>query len=281
VIDAAHSVSAYWYGKHRAASLFGTGPVFGSDAALLLAWMHQGGGKELYRELVQDVLGLDVVAFFAFPMPTQPLGWFRAPVKSLDDLKRVKYRTVGLATELMQGLGAAPAQVPSGDIVTSMQTRRIDAFEFNNPSSDRQLGAADVARHYVLGSYHHANEFFEILFSKRKFESLASEQQAILEHAAEAASTANAALALDRYSRDLSALAHEDGVTVSRAPDDVLAAQLAEWDKAVERFSRDPFFKKVVDSQKGWGKRVGFYHFANAADFRRAYDHVFPGVLKG
>lgn len=278
-IDAAHSVSAYWYGKNRAASLFGTGPVFGADSAQLLGWMHYGGGKELYRELVQDVLGLDIVGFFCMPMPTQPLGWFTKKLEGLGDLARIKYRTVGLATELMRRLGVAPTQVPSGDIVTSMQTRRIDAFEFNNPTSDRQLGAQDVASHYVLGSYHQAVEFFEIIFNKRKFDGLADEQKAILEYAAEAANTANYGLAMDRYSKDLRALMAEDKIEVSRTPEAVLEAQLKQWDEMLKLLSRDPFFKKVVDSQKAWTERVGYYHFMNAADFRRAYTHYFPGKL--
>ena len=64
----------HWYDKHKAASLFGTGPVFGTNAAQLLAWIHRGGGKELYRELVQDILKLNLVGFFSNPLPTQPLG---------------------------------------------------------------------------------------------------------------------------------------------------------------------------------------------------------------
>ena len=76
IIDAAHTVTAYWYGKDKTASLFGTGPVFGANASQILAWIHYGGGKDLYAELVQDILNLNLVGFFAMPMPTQPLGWF-------------------------------------------------------------------------------------------------------------------------------------------------------------------------------------------------------------
>jgi len=105
VLDAAHTVTAYWYGKNKAASLFGTGPVFGANAAQILAWIHNGGGKELYQELVQDVLDLNLVGFFAMPMPTQPLGWFKDKIASAADMDGLKYRTVGLATDIMQGMG--------------------------------------------------------------------------------------------------------------------------------------------------------------------------------
>ncbi|MCB1808598.1 MAG: twin-arginine translocation signal domain-containing protein, partial [Candidatus Competibacteraceae bacterium] len=98
VLDAGHHVTAYWYGKNKAASLFGTGPVFGTNASQILAWIQYGGGQEMYRELIQDVLGLNLVGFFCMPMPTQPLGWFKKEITSVDDMKGLKYRTVGLAT---------------------------------------------------------------------------------------------------------------------------------------------------------------------------------------
>jgi TRAP-type mannitol/chloroaromatic compound transport system substrate-binding protein len=84
VLDAAHTVTAYWYSKNKAASLFGTGPVFGCNAAQILAWIHFGGGKELLVELQQDILKLDILSFFAMPMPTQPLGWFKFSPASIS-----------------------------------------------------------------------------------------------------------------------------------------------------------------------------------------------------
>nr|MDJ0983025.1 twin-arginine translocation signal domain-containing protein [Kiloniellales bacterium] len=154
VLDGAHSVTAYWYGKNKAASLFGTGPVFGCNAAQILAWIHFGGGKELYRELVQDILKLNLVGFFAMPMPTQPLGWFKKKVSSADDLKGLKYRTVGLATDIMQGMGLKVTQLPGGEIMPALEKGVIEAFEFNNPTADSRFGAQDVSKHYHMGSYH-------------------------------------------------------------------------------------------------------------------------------
>lgn len=280
VLDAGHQVSAYWYGKNKAASLFGTGPVFGCDATQMLAWIQSDEGKALYKELTQDILGLDIVGFFAMPMPTQPLGWFKREIKSADDMQGLKFRTVGLATEIMQGMGLKVTQLPGGEIIPALERGVIEAFEFNNPTSDRQFGAQNVSKDYMLGSYHQAAEFFEILFNKRKFESLPAELQAILEHGAEAASTANYGLALDRYSADLQGLIKEDGVKVHRTPKSVMEAQLKAWDTVLEKATKDPFFKKVVDSQKAWGERVGYYYITNAADYPLAYNHYFPGKLK-
>ena len=178
VLDAGHTVTAYWYGKHKAASLFGTGPVFGANASQILAWIHKGGGKELYRELVQDILKLNLVGFFAMPMPTQPLGWFKREIKGPDDLKGLKYRTVGLATDIMQGMGLSVAQLPGGEIVPALERGVIEAFEYNNPTSDSRFGAQDVSKIYMMGSYHQAAEFFEIIVNKGKYESLPQEHQA-------------------------------------------------------------------------------------------------------
>lgn len=279
VLDAAHTVTAYWYGKNKAASLFGTGPVFGCNASQILAWIHFGGGKDLYRELVQDVLKLDLVGFFTMPMPTQPLGWFKKHVKNVDDMQGLKYRTVGLATDIMQGMGLKVTQLPGGEIMPALEKGVIEAFEFNNPTADSQFGAQDVSKHYHMGSYHQAAEFFEIIFNKPKYESLPKEVQAILEYSAEAANTASYGYAMDRYSADLQTLINKDKVNVYRTDVSIMKAQLASWDKVLEKLNGDAFFKKVVDSQKAWSERVAFYDLTNSADYKLAYEHYFPGKL--
>jgi len=279
VLDAAHTVTAYWYGKNKTASLFGTGPVFGANAAQILAWIHYGGGKDLYAELVQDILNLDLVGFFAMPMPTQPLGWFNRHIETVEDMQGLKYRTVGLATDIMQGMGLSVTQLPGGEIVPALERGVIEAFEFNNPTADREFGAQDVSKHYHMGSYHQAAEFFEIIFNKRLFESLSPEHQAILQYAAEAANTANYGLAMDRYSADLQTLINDDGVNVYRTDPSIMAAQLDSWDTVLEDLMQDQFFAKVVESQKAWSERVAFYDLMNTADYRLAYEHYFPGKL--
>jgi len=279
VLDAGHQVTAYWYGKHKAASLFGTGPVFGQNAHHTIAWIAEGGGQALYEELVQDVLGLNLVGFFCMPMPTQPLGWFKERVQSLDDLKGLKYRTVGLATDIMTEVGLSVTQLPGGEIVPALERGVIEAFEYNNPTSDSRFGAQDVSKTYMMGSYHQAAEFFEIIFNKSKFDSLPEEHRAILKYAAEAANTANFNLAMNSYSNDLQQLINEHGVNVYRTPQDILDAQLKAWDTVLVDLEKDPFFKKVVASQKEFAHRVAFYELLNSADYRLAFEHYFPGEL--
>ena len=275
VLDGAHTVPVYWYGKHKAASLFGSGPVLGYNANHCMGWIANGGGYALYEELVQKILKLNIVGFFAMPMPTQPLGWFKKEIKSADDFKGMKYRTVGLAADLMQDMGVAVSQLPGGEIVPAMERGRIEGFEYNNPTSDRRFGAQDVAKVYMLGSHHQAMEFFEIMFNKGKFDALAKEQQAMLRYGAEAVSSANEWKAYDLYSADLQELINKDKVTVKRTPQSIFDAQIKSWDKITAKLAEDPFTKKVLDSQKAWAKRVAFYHFLNETDYRGAYEHHF------
>ena len=280
VIDAAHTVPVYWYGKHKAASLFGTGPVFGGSANTMLAWFYAGGGQELYRELTQEILGLNVYGFYGFPMPAQPFGWFKEPVTTVADLDGFKYRTVGLAADLMQRLGMSVAQLPGGEIVPAMERGVIDAFEFNNPSSDMRFGAQDVAKNYMLSSYHQASESFEFLFNRDFFDDLPEDLRAILQYGVEAVSTSNTALALDNYSADLQKLQSEHGVTVHRTSKEILDAELKAWDELIPQLEEDAYMKKVLDSQRAWVERVVFYELMNSPDYALAYDHYFPGKLK-
>jgi TRAP-type mannitol/chloroaromatic compound transport system substrate-binding protein len=278
-IDAAHTVPVYWYGKNKAASLFGTGPVFGGDANQMIAWLYHGGGQEFYRELTQDILGLNIVGFLSFGMPAQPLGWYKNEITDASQLQGLKVRTVGLAADLFQAMGAAVSQLPGGEIVPAMERGVIDGFEFNNPTSDMRFGAQDVAKNYMLASYHQASESFEYIFNRDTFESLDPDLQAILKYGVEAAHLANYALAMQQYSTDLQKLQTESGVNVKRTPDSVLAAQLEAWDKILPPLLEDPFFKKVVDSQKAWCERVVYYSLLNAPDYKLAYQHYFPNKI--
>jgi TRAP-type mannitol/chloroaromatic compound transport system substrate-binding protein len=126
-----------------------------------------------------------------------------------------------------------------------------------------------------MGSYHQAQEFFEIIFNKTKYNALPADLKAILKYAAEAASLASTALAHDQYSKDLQELITKHKVQVSRTTTDVYKGQLAAWDKITPKLEKEvDMFKEINDSFKAWSRRVGFYHFTNEADYKLAYEHV-------
>ncbi|MFZ1813118.1 MAG: TRAP transporter substrate-binding protein [Rhizobiaceae bacterium] len=275
VLDAAHYVPAYWYSKSPVASLFGTGPCFGWSSNEVLGWVYYGGGQELFDELMAS-LGLNVVSFFNSPMPAQPLGWFAKEVNTAADVKGLKYRTVGLAADVMSEMGMSVVQLPGGEIQPAMKSGLIDAAEFNNPTSDRDFGMQDVAKIYKLASFHQSQEFFECTFNKKKYDALAPELQAILKYASEAESSNFYWNNTKRYADDLVKLTTEQGVKAERTADEIMAAQLDAWDKVVERMSAgDPFFAKVIDSQKAYAKNVMGYLNLNQPDYKLAYKHYF------
>lgn len=274
-LDGGHGVTAYWFGKNKAASLFGTPPAWGWTANQQLGWIKYGGGQELYNELVQNILGLDLVGFLSGPMPTQPLGWFKAPIESPDQLKNMIYRTVGLSADLFTEMGATVKILPGGEIVPALEKGLIEGAEFNNPSSDRLLGFPDVSKDYMLQSYHQSGECFEIIFNKTRYGELAPDLQAILKYAAESSSADMSWKAMDRYSKDLEALQTEQGVKVHQTPESVLQAQLAAWDNVIAKYSADPFFAKVVESQKAWAKRVVGAQFQIEVAQAPAFKHFF------
>lgn len=275
VLDAAHYVPAYWYSKSKAASLFGTGPCFGWSSQEVLGWVHYGGGMELFNELMES-LRLNVVSFFNSPMPAQPLGWFKEEIKDASQMNGLKYRTVGLAADVLLEMGMSVVQLPGGEIQPAMKSGLIDAAEFNNPTSDRDFGMQDVSKHYHLASFHQSQEFFEVTFNKDVYQDLPSELQAILKYASEAENSNFYWHNTKRYADDLAKLRDEQGVNVYRTPDSVMAAQLKAWDIVVDRISgEDPFFAKVVESQKAYAENVMNYLNLNQPDYKLAYGHYF------
>ena len=275
VLDGAHYVTAYWYSKSKTASLFGTGPCFGWSAQELLGWIHHGGGLELFNELMGN-LGVNVVSFFNSPMPAQPLGWFKEEIKDVSQMEGLKYRTVGLAADVLLEMGMSVVQLPGGEIQPAMKSGLIDAAEFNNPTSDKDFGMQDVSKYYHLASYHQSQECFEITFNKKKFNSLSKEHQSILRYASEAENSDFYWNNTLRYADDLVSLQKDHGVNVIRTPDSVMAAQLDAWDIVVDRISKeDAFFAKVVESQKAYAKKVMKYLLLNSPDYALAYKHYF------
>ena len=277
ILDAAHGVCASSYGRHKAYPLFGSPPSFGWDAHGMLAWFYHGGGEALYRELVNDILKLNLVGFLYFPMPTQPLGWFKKEIRATGDLKDLRLRAVGLAAELFREMGAAVTILPGGEVARALESGVIDAAEYNNPSSDLMLGLADVSQCYMMGSHHQQVEHFEVIVNKTRFDALPADLKAILRCAAMAASTDQLGIAYDRYARDLGEIERR-GVNVVKTGEPVLDAQLFAWDKVIAEQSRDPFFAKVIESQKAWVKRTTRYLQINNLDstaLQAAYRHFF------
>jgi TRAP-type mannitol/chloroaromatic compound transport system substrate-binding protein len=280
-LDGGHGVLVYHYGKQTALALWGSGPGYAMDANMLLSWHKYGGGKELLEKLYASI-GANVVSFPYGPMPTQPLGWYKKPVTKADDFKGLKFRTVGISIDVFTGLGAAVNALPGGEIVAAMDRGLLDAAEFNNASSDRVLGFADVSKVCMLQSYHQNAEQFEIMFNKDKYGALPDKVKAIIANAVEAASQDMSWKAIDRYSKDYIEMQQKDNVQFYKTPDAILKRQLEVYDEVVKKkAAENPLFKEIVESQLAFAKRATQWEQDTVVNRRMAFEHYFgPNAKK-
>src|SRR3954449_10484208 len=225
------------------------------DANMLLSWHKYGGGKELLAKLY-DSVGANVVSFPYGPMATQPLGWFKKPITKAEDMKGLKYRTVGISIDVFTAMGVSVNALPGGEIVPAMDRGLLDAAEFNNMTSDRVLGFPDVSKVCMLQSFHQNAEQFEIMFNKAKFDALPAKMKAIIANAVAAASQDLVWKAIDRYSKDYVELRTKDKVNFYRTPAPVLQAQITAYDQAAAKKGEgNALFKEIEASQKVYAER--------------------------
>jgi TRAP-type mannitol/chloroaromatic compound transport system substrate-binding protein len=275
-LDGGHGVVAYHYGKNTALALWGSGPAYGMDPNMVLAWHNYGGGKALLDEIYKAI-NMDVVSYLYGPMPTQPLGWFKKPIAKVGDMQGLKFRTVGLAVDVFKELGVAVNPLPGGEIVPALDRGLIDAAEFNNATSDRLLGFPDVVKNCMLQSFHQSGEQFEILFNKSKLNALPAELRSIIDYAVQASSADMSWKAIQRNSTDYQEL-KKSGVKFYKTPDAVLKAQLDAWDKVIAAKAKEnPLFQKVLDSQKAFAQRAGQWQNDYTVDFKMAWNRYFSG----
>jgi TRAP-type mannitol/chloroaromatic compound transport system substrate-binding protein len=215
-------------------------------------------------------------------MYTQPLGWYKKPVTKVEDFQGLKFRTVGISIDVFTGMGAAVNALPGGEIVAAMDRGLLEAAEFNNATSDRILGFADVSKVYMLQSYHQNAEQLEITFNKTKFDALPDKLKAIISNGVEAASQDMQWKSIDRYSKDYIELQTKDNVKVYKTPDAILKRQLEVFDEvARKKAAENPLFKEIVESQLAFAKRAVQWEQDTVVDRKMAFLHYFgPNAKK-
>ena len=272
-LDGGHGVFVYHYGKQNALALWGSSPGFGMDANMQLAWHKYGGGKQLLAKIYESI-GANVVSFAYGPMATQPFGWFKKPITKLEDIKGMKFRTVGISVDMYTMMGAAVNALPGGEIVPALDRGLLEGAEFNNASSDRLLGFPDVSKVCMLQSYHQNAESFEILFNKTKFNELPDKLKALIEVCVEAASADMSWKAIDRYSKDYIEMQTKQNVKFYKTPDAILKKQLEVYDVIVEKKSAEnPLFKEIIASQKAFAKRAVSWDMDTNVGRRMAHNY--------
>ena len=255
-LDGAHHVPAYYYGKDHAVSLMGTGPMMGMSGQMWLSWYYYGGGQALYENLVQTKLKLNVKSFFHMPMQNQPLGWFKEEIKSPDDFKGMKFRTVGLATGIYAFAGASVISVAGADVASSLDRGVIDAAEFNNTTSDTAYGLPDVRKILMTQSYHQPSEILVIDLNRTKYDAMPKDLQSIMKWSIIGASADGEWLQLAKNSEDYAKLLAR-GIKFIKTPQSVRDNQLKAWESVVTAETKDNAeFVAILKSQRAWAERI-------------------------
>ena len=259
VIDGYHAATYYWTGKNRAAGLLSGAPggPFGMDYHDYAGWMYQGGGEELLREFYQDVLKLNVMPFAGGPAAPQPLGWFKKPIRSLADFKGLKCRQTGLAAEMFAKLGQAVVTMPGGEIAAAAQRGVIDCAEWAGGIEDLRMGLPQLFKYHYTPSMHEVTTIGEMAFNLDVWKGLTGPQQEAIRSAIKDANVTWGTKWHRQNADAMEEFAEKHGVQILRTPPDILTAQLKVWDEIVqEESAKNPFFRKVVESQRAFAAKV-------------------------
>ena len=276
VLDGAHSWSGYWVGKNKTAILFTGGPggTFGMDMIDAIGWMHHGGGIDLAQEFFQKELKLNVFWYPILPSGPQAFGWFKRPIKNLADFKGMKCRQTGMAAEVFQRMGMQTVNMPGGEIIPSAQRGVIDCAEWVGGVEDLRLGFHNVWKYHYTPGMHENVTIGEIVINGDIWKALSPTHQEIIK------SAANETFLIwwskwQRQNADaIKELQEKHGVRILRTPPDILTEFLKTWDViAKEEGAKNPFFKKVHDSQRAYAalvvpaKRFMFPPYSFAANY--------------
>jgi TRAP-type mannitol/chloroaromatic compound transport system substrate-binding protein len=256
VLDVGASPFGYILGKSLVGIPLSHGPLFGMDGTDYWAWYYDGGGMALLDEFYRDVLKMNVVGF---PVPTdypQGMGWFKKPIKNLADLKGIKYRIYGIGAETYGRLGVSVVTLPGGEIVPALERGVIEGAEWINCEEDRKIGLHNVAKHYYTPGMHEPVTGGQIIINKNVWAKLTPDLQEIIKVASVYA-TVQRNFKLNRETAEACQALIKGGTQMHRTPDEILINFLDEWEKIqAEYAAKDPFYKKVIDSQKKYAELI-------------------------
>ncbi|MGH7313845.1 MAG: TRAP transporter substrate-binding protein [Candidatus Rokuibacteriota bacterium] len=253
VIDGAHTVAYYWVGKNKTAVLFTGGPGgnFGMDVVDYLGWMYEGGGLELYQQFYRDVLKLNVVPLPAFPTGPQALGWFKRPIKNFADFKGMKCRQTGISAEIYTEMGMRVVNLPGGEILPAAERGVIDCAEWVGGVEDLRLGFHNIWKYHYTPGMHEPVTVGEILINGDIWKSLSPHHQEVIKSATMEALIRWYAKWQRQNADALNEFVEKHKVQVLKTPPDILIEFLKTWDRiAAREAEKDPFFKKVLESQR-------------------------------
>ena len=276
VLDGWHSISYYWVGKSPAAALFAGPPggPFGMDHMDWLGWLYVGGGLEMWREFYQNDLKLNVIVWPAHPSSPQALGWFKKPLRSVADFKGMKCRQTGLNAEVYAKLGQSVVNMAGGEIVPAAQRGVIDCAEWVGGVEDLRLGFQNVWKYHYTPGMHENVTIGEVVINGDVWKSLKPEHQELMKTVAAETFVIWWAKWQKQNADAIKELQEKHGVRILRTPPDILIEFLKTWDIiAKEESAKNPFFKRVLESQRQYAsvvvpaKRFYFPPYSFAANY--------------
>jgi len=259
VLDGAHAWAGYWTGKDRTSILFTGGPggTYGMDFIDAMGWMYNGGGLELYEEFYRDVLKMNVVPIPILPSGPQAFGWFKRPIRNVADMKGMKCRQTGMAGEVWKSLGFTVVNMPGGEIIPSAQRGVIDCAEWVGGVEDLRLGFHNVWKYHYSPGVHENVTIGELLINGDVWKELSPQHKEIVRSAANETFLIWWTKWQKQNAEALKELREKHGVQVLLTPPDILREFLRAWDKlAAQEEAKNPFFKKVHQSQKAYAAVV-------------------------
>jgi TRAP-type mannitol/chloroaromatic compound transport system substrate-binding protein len=261
LVDAGQWWTHYAIGKHIAGGLFSSplgGAATGLDQTSHIAWYLNGGGRPLYVEYYTKYLRADVMPFMYTADGPEALGWFKQPLKSVEDFKKLRYRiSSGFPSDVLKELGGVPMNVSSAELIPSAERGVLDAVEWINPSNDIKVGLQDVFKFYSIQGLHQAVALADIMINGKKWRELSPDLQAMIEVAMTTSILDGILYFIHENAKALIILTKEKGVTMFDAPADYAPAWIKASKKILANFeAKDEFFKKILDSQREFAKVV-------------------------
>lgn len=271
-VEACHTVPYYFYGKHPAFAL-GSAIPFGLSARQMSAWMTHGNGRKLMNEFYASY---GMRSFAGGNTGAQMGGWFRKEIKSVEDLKGLKFRISGLGGQVLMRMGVVPQQLGIGDIYPSLERGTIDAAEFNGPADDEKLGLFKVAPHYYYPGFWDGTSMQHFFINSAEWDKLPKHYQAALQSAAALANIDSVAR-YDTLNPPALRRLVAAGAKLHAFPNDVLdAAYTAAMELYEELSAQNPTFKKFYESQKAFQRDASLWN--QVSEF--AYDSTIIRQLR-
>ncbi len=250
-IEMGHSAPYYWLAKNRSTAFFCAVPG-GMTVQEQNAWLYFGDGLRLWHELY-SAFGL--VAFPAGNTGTQMGGWFKKPLRSVDDIKGLKMRIPGIAGEVFGKLGGVPETIPGSDLFTYLQSGRIDALEWVGPWNDTAMGFHRAASYYYGPGFHEGGPTLELMINRKAWDSLPSDLQKVIKVAC---ATENMLMASEYYHGNVVAmqqLRQNPDIHIQPYPDDILKAFFSISEEVVaETASLGDINRRIYDSYSAFRK---------------------------